>query len=97
MRKTTPMRIGELWDEFVQSRPGLARRLAATRVPDIWPKVVGPKFASYTHSVEVVNGVLYVKMTSSAARNEMFMRREELKDAINQAAGTKVVNVVIVK
>lgn len=91
------MRIGELWNEFVESRPGLARRLAATRVPDVWPTVVGPKFAAYTESVEVVNGVLYVRMTSAAARNEMFMRRDQLKDAVNEAIGSKVVNVVIVK
>ena len=97
MRRTTPMRIGELWNEFVESRPALARRLAVTKVPDLWPQVVGPTVAAYTESVEVVNGVLYVRMRSAAARNEIFMRREELKDAINKALGIKAVNVVIVK
>lgn len=91
------MSIGELWNDFMESRPGLARRLAATKVPDIWPQVVGPVFAAHTESVNVVNGVLYVKMISAAARSEMFMRRDELKDAVNKAVGTKVVNVVIVK
>lgn len=97
MRKTTPMRIGELWNDYVESRPALARRLATTKIPAVWPQVVGPTIASYTESVEVVKGVLYVRMRSAAARNEVFMRREQLKDAVNEAIGTKVVNVVIVK
>lgn len=91
------MRIGELWNDFVESRPGFARRLAAARVPDVWPQVVGPTVAAYTESVEAVNGVLYVRMKSAAARNEIFMRREQLKEAVNEALGAKTVNVVIVK
>lgn len=97
MRKTTPMRIGELWNDFVESRPGLARRLAAAKIPDIWPQAAGEKIAAYTESLTVDNGVLYVKMRSAAARNEVFMQRDRLRDAVNEALGTKVVNVVIVK
>lgn len=91
------MPIGELWNDFVESHPGLARRMAVARIPDLWPQIVGPTVAAYTESVEVVKGVLYVRMKSAAARNEIFMRREQLKDAVNEAIGTKAVNVVIVK
>lgn len=97
MRKTRPMRIGELWNDFIESRPGMARRLAAARVPEMWPSIVGAKAASYTESVEVVNGLLFVKMRSAAARNEVFMRRSEIKEAIDNLLGPKVVNDVIVK
>jgi hypothetical protein len=97
MRKTRPMSIGELWNDFIESRPGRARRLTAARIPDIWPSIVGDKAAAHTESVEVVNGLLFVKMRSAAARNEMFMRRSEIKNTIDRLLGPKIVNDVIVK
>ena len=97
MRKTTPMSFGDLWEDFLRSSPGVARNLAAARVPEVWEGIVGPLVASHTTSITVEKGVMYVKFDSAAARNEIFMRREELKDAVNRAVGQKVVNVVIVK
>lgn len=91
------MRIGELWGDFLKSNPAASRRLAAARIPQVWGEVTGPAVAAHTSSVEIVKGVLYVKMNSAAARSEIFMRREELKGALNEALGEKVINVVIVK
>ena len=97
MRKTTPMSIGELWSEFLESNPAATRRLAEARVVEVWESIVGPAVASCTTSITVEKGVMYVKISSSVARNEIFMRREELKDIVNRAVGQRVVNVIIVK
>lgn len=97
MRKTVPMSFGELWDEFLHTNPAARRRLAEARVSEVWEGIVGPAIASRTTSITVERGVMYVRIASSVARNEIFMRREELKDAVNQAVGMRVVNVVIVK
>lgn len=91
------MRIGELWGDFLKESPGVARKLAEARIPEVWESVVGPMAAYYTTSLSVVKGVLHVKMGSASARSELFMRREELRHAINKAVGVNVVNVVIVK
>lgn len=91
------MSIGELWNDFIESRPGMARRLSAAKVPGLWPQIAGPKAAAYTESVEVVNGILFVRMRSAAARSEIFMRRGEIKKTIEDLLGPKVVNDVIVK
>lgn len=97
MRKTVPMSFGELWSEFLQVNPAARRHLAEARVAEVWESVVGPAIAARTTSISVERGVMYVRISSSVARNEIFMRREELKEAINQAVGMRVVNVVIVK
>lgn len=97
MRKTVPMRFGDLWAEFLETNPAATRRLAEARVAEVWEGLVGPAVAARTTSITVEKGVMYVKISSSVARNEIFMRREELKDAVNNAVGMRVVNVVIVK
>ena len=42
-------------------------------------------------------GRLFVHLSSSVARNEVFMRRSALMDAINEASGIRIVSSVIVK
>ncbi len=97
MRKTVPMSFGALWDEFLETNPAARRRLAEARVAEVWESIVGPAVAARTTSISVERGVMYVHISSSVARNEIFMRREELKEVVNQAVGMRVVNVVIVK
>ena len=91
------MRIGELWGDFVASSPVVSRRLAEARIPDLWLSIVGPGVAARTESLNVVRGVLYVKMSSPAARHEIFLRREALREAINKALDLDVLKNVIVK
>lgn len=91
------MTFGELWTEFMQTNPSARQHMAEARVPEVWAQLVGPAVASRTESVTVERGVMYVRIRSSVVRNEIFMRREELKDAVNKAIGARVVNVVIVK
>jgi predicted nucleic acid-binding Zn ribbon protein len=97
MRKTIPMRVGDLWAEFVESNPAARRHLATARIPEVWAQLVGPAVAARTTQLRLERGVLYAHLDSSVVRNEIFMRREELKDAINNALGVRAVNVVIVK
>ena len=97
MRKTTPLSVGELLNEFFQKDPTASYRMAEARVALVWEALVGRTIASHTTSIKVEKGVMYVRISSSVARNEIFMRREELKDAVNTAVGMRVVNVVIVK
>ena len=67
------------------------------RIPDLWPEVVGPGAASLTRSLTMRNGVLYVALTSSVARHDIFMRRTELRHRLNELLGMNVVSNIIAK
>ena len=97
MRKTTPMKLGDLWDDFLKSNSGVARKLAEARVSEVWPKVVGPSVASQTVSLSVEKGILTARFSSSGVRSEIFRRRDALRDAVNRALGLDVLRTVIVK
>ena len=76
----------------------IARKIAEAKIPDLWPVLVGNVIASYTTKIELrTGGRLFVHLSSSVARNEVFMRRSALMDAINEASGIRIVSSVIVK
>ena len=97
MRRCKPMSIGELWEGTLDGLPFIKRKFAEARVPEVWADVVGPSVAAKTLSIAVRNGVLYVSLSSSVVRHEMFMRRAQLRDAINDRVGMALINNIIVK
>lgn len=97
MRRSRPVRIGELWSGFVRENPAVSRHLTEARVPEVWARVNGPAIASLTRSVDVCSGVLNVCMTSSVARHEIFMRREEIRQKLNTELGSPIIKNIIVK
>lgn len=97
MKRRDPVRIGEVITDFFSSSPTIARKIAEARIPDQWPRLVGDLIASYTSKIEVGNGRMTVYLSSSVARHEVFMRREALRTAINQASGFEIIKVLIIK
>lgn len=97
MRRKDPIRIGDAISEMFLSVPHIARKIAEAKIPDRWPQLVGPVIAAYTTHMEVHNRRLFVYISSSVARHEVFMRRETLKDEINRLSGIDVISTIIVK
>ena len=98
MRRREPIRIGDALNDFFSSTPLIARKIAEAKIPDLWPCLVGDVIASYTTKIEVrTGGRLFVFLSSSVARNEVFMRRSALKEAFDRMLGPGVVSCVIVK
>jgi predicted nucleic acid-binding Zn ribbon protein len=83
--------------DWLRESPTIARRIAEAKVADHWPRVVGVYAASFTTSVEVRAGTLHVKVTSSAVRSELFMRRSALRSALNAAVGMEVVSGIVIR
>ncbi len=97
MRRTQTVRIGELWGDFLKSSPTIARKIAEAKVADVWPAVAGAAAARDTRSVETKEGVVTVKVTSSVIRNELFMQRNSLREALNRALDMEVVKTIIIR
>ena len=70
---------------------GLETPLYQYRLVNAWPQVVGDFFAKYTIDLNVYNQVLFVRVSSSAVRNELSMRKEQIKEHLNRIAGAQVI------
>jgi hypothetical protein len=97
MRRQKPMRIGELWGDFLQSAPNIARRMAEAKVSDCWAQAAGNRVAMYTTSIRTVRGVVYATVSSASARSELFARRMQVRDKLNALLGLDAVKTIIVK
>ena len=97
MRRSRPVRIGELWSGFVDENPLRMRRMCEARIPEIWFETVGEAVGALTSSLNIHNGILYVKITSSVARHDIFMRRMAIQSELNRRLGMNVISGIIVK
>ena len=96
MRRTKPMLIGEILDEFF-SRPYVAAKIAEAKLPDYWREIVGDRVADLTGEFRLDNHILSIGIRSSVVRQELFYRRDYLQAELNRRAGVRLVNAVIVR
>jgi len=96
MRRTRTVRVGELVDDLFRD-PTIRRKIAEGRLPETWAVVAGPMAAQHTTEVTLKGSILTVKISSAAVRHEMFLRRAQLRDALNTASGHALVRELIVR
>ena len=96
MRRKQSRKNGEFLEEFFK-RPYVARKIAEGKLPEFWREIVGEHVANLTNDVRLERGILHVSVSSSVVRNDLFFRRDQLAQLINQRAGMQLVNAVIIR
>ncbi len=96
MRRTKTQLMGELLEEFFR-RPYIAAKVAEGKLPETWRAVVGDRIANETTELRLENHILHVRIRSSVLRQELFYQRDALRDALNERAGVRLVNAVIIR
>ena len=66
---------------------GLEQSVLDVQIEEVWPKVMGETVRKLTRSVEVRDGVLYVRVNSAALKTQLFENRFELIRKLNDAVG----------
>jgi predicted nucleic acid-binding Zn ribbon protein len=95
MKRTNTQPLGKLLEEFFESNPQMADKLAETRMIDYWSNVMSPAISRYTHNLFIKNRILYVKLTSSVLKNELMMCREQLVINLNKEVGREIIDKLI--
>jgi predicted nucleic acid-binding Zn ribbon protein len=75
----------------------LDRPLNEKRLVDAWPVVLGANIMNYTTGLFVKNRTLYVSLSSSVLRHDLFISREEIKNSLNKQVGVDVINDIVFK
>jgi predicted nucleic acid-binding Zn ribbon protein len=70
-------------------------KLNETRAIQAWEKVVGALIARNTTDLHIRNKTLYVKVNSSALRNELLYARTKIISAINKEVGAEVITEMV--
>ena len=70
---------------------GLEQPVMEVQIEEIWPQVMGDVVTRLTRSVEVKDGMLYVRVNSAALKTQLFENRFELVRKLNEAVGANAI------
>lgn len=88
--KKQPEQVALALDKFVHQL-GITKKMKQFSVITSWAEIVGEQIARVTEADRMENGILFVKTATAPWRNELTMRRMEIMEKVNAAAGSKVV------
>lgn len=94
MKRTTERPLKAAIEEFLKLYR-LDDKLRETRLIHSWEKVVGEMVAKHTLKLSVKNKKLFVKIDSSALRNELMYMRDKIVKALNKEAGSIVIDEIV--
>ncbi len=86
-KRRKPVAVGEALQRYL-TRSGLGTRVAQAQVVAEWARLVGPQVAAVTNAESVSpDGTLFVRVATSAWRNELQLMMPELMARVNAGRG----------
>lgn len=76
---------------------GLETPLNEYRIMNAWGEVLGAAVQSYTKELRIYNQVLYVTLTSSVLRHELFMNRKSIVRRLNDYVKAQVITDIMLR
>lgn len=73
----------------------LDKPLNEKHVIDAWPKVLGENIMQYTSDLSVRNGILYVSLTSSVLRHDLYISKPEILESLNKTVGQDIIKDIV--
>jgi predicted nucleic acid-binding Zn ribbon protein len=96
MRRSKTITLAEAVKDYLKEMK-LDGKLSEVAVINSWEEIVGRAISSRTTKIYIKDNVLYVHLKSSVVRNELLMLREELREKLNQKAGSEVVKEIVLR
>ena len=96
MRRSNIQPLSEVIREYVKDT-SIERKLKEVDLVQSWEELLGKTIAHYTRNVTLKSKTLFVEISSSVVKNELFMMREEIRRKLNEKAGEEMVSKIIFK
>jgi predicted nucleic acid-binding Zn ribbon protein len=96
MKRQNTQRLQDIVQQIVQSE-GMEEKLQEAHVLNHWDQLLGPSVARVTRNKYISRRKLFVQLDSSIVRQQLFMMRCEIVEKLNQQAGAKVIDELILQ
>lgn len=96
MRRSKTMSLAEAMKDYLKEMH-LEGKLLEVNLLNSWEEIVGKAISSRTTRIFIKDQVLYVKLSSSVARNELLMLKEALRVKLNEKAGKELIKDIILR
>ncbi|MEA4935610.1 hypothetical protein SDC9_140930 [bioreactor metagenome] len=94
MRKRNTEIISDVIHQFLKQKK-LEKPLYEKRIIDAWPEVLGKNIVAYTSEMSIKNKILYVRLSSSVLRHDLFISRENIVKSLNNHVGYNVIEDIV--
>jgi predicted nucleic acid-binding Zn ribbon protein len=96
MRKSNTQPIENVIREYLKEM-NIDQKLKEVGIVSQWEKMMGKTVAVRTSQIYIRNHILYIHVTSSVLKNELLMMRQAIIEKINEQAGEKLVEQMVIK
>jgi predicted nucleic acid-binding Zn ribbon protein len=96
MQKSNEQSIREAIDLMLRTY-GLDGRMKEIRLIDSWEKVMGKPVARHTREIFIRERKLFVRLDSAALREELSYGKEKILKMLNDEAGERVIDEVVLQ
>lgn len=90
MKRKEAQSLDSVLAEWIREND-LEKPLLEHRVVEHWNEVLGPIVARFSKDIEIKDGMLRVRITNAALRQELFEQRFRLIQKLNDAVGGEAV------
>lgn len=90
MKRKDAQSLDSVLAEWIREND-LEKPLLEHRVVEHWNEVLGPIVARFSKDIEIKDGMLRVRITNAALRQELFEQRFRLIQKLNDAVGGEAV------
>jgi hypothetical protein len=95
MNKKNLHSLDKILSDFIDDNK-LRPKLAEIDIVKTWEEIVGKNLASRTKKLFVNNRKLFVSLSTSIARQELMLIREELVKRVNLKAGMSIIDEIVI-
>ena len=96
MKRIEFQSLGSAIKDYLKDRK-FDSKIAEIEAVNLWESIIGPQIARATSSIYIKDGTLFIHLKSSIVRNELFMMRNDIIQAINQRIGKVVVKAIVLR
>lgn len=94
MSKTPVKTVGSALEELLNNL-GIDNRVHEQIVIAEFERIMGESFTKRANAVKIERGVLFIEVTNSAWRQELFYQKQMIKQRLNDALGETLVKEII--
>jgi predicted nucleic acid-binding Zn ribbon protein len=96
MRRSNTQPLSEILDEVLEMLH-IRQKIKEMRIINAWEETLGKSVAGKTEKIYIKDRTLFVHLSSSIVRNELFMMKEKIVLSLNEKAGEKIIDRIILR
>ncbi len=96
MRKSQVRKIDSIIKEFL-GEISIDKKLKEVSLVSKWESLMGKAVSNRTSQIYIRNHILFLRVSSPVLKNELLMMRQQIIDKLNENAGEKLVEEIVIR